>query len=379
MRVIIVDDEYKVGRMIMRLIKSETVSPDLFDDPREALEAVRSGKFELIITDVSMPLIDGVELMRQVRRFDYDIPIILITGVPSIDTAKKAVELGAFRYLTKPPNPEELRAAVEKAAFAYRMTKIRRKAAELLGGNRDTPGDLTGLSVSLDMALESLWMAYQPIIRGKDGSVFGYEALMRSESDALPRRDDILSAAETLGRLNEVGRRVRNIAPVPFLELKDDSALFINIHPHDLVDEKLLDRTTSLAAMARRVVLEITERASLDQMSSVTETIAWLRAQNYRIAIDDLGSGYAGLTSFAILEPDIVKLDMALIRDIDSSNTKQRLVDSVVKLCKETGVLVVAEGIETVTEFSQCVELGVDLLQGFFIGRPGKPFPEVNF
>jgi len=195
----------------------------------------------------------------------------------------------------------------------------------------------------------------------------------------LPDRNAVLSAAETLGRLNDVGRKVRRIAPVPFMERKDDSTLFINIHPHDLMDEKLIDGTAPLATIARRVVLEITERASLDQMSSVKETIVWLRAQHYRIAIDDLGSGYAGLTSFAVLEPDIVKLDMALIRGIDTDTTKQRLVSSVVKLCKDMGILVVAEGIETVTELSRCVELGVDLLQGFFIGRPGKPFPKVSF
>ena len=126
-------------------------------------------------------------------------------------------------------------------------------------------------------------------------------------------------------------------------------------------------------------MLEITERSSLDRVPDVRSRIASLRAIGYRIAVYDLGAGYAGLTSFALLEPDFVKLDMSLIRGVDSNSTKQKVVKSMTSLCREMGMLVVAEGVETATEYRTLMALDCDLLQGFLFAKPGKPFPEAKW
>jgi EAL domain-containing protein (putative c-di-GMP-specific phosphodiesterase class I) len=99
----------------------------------------------------------------------------------------------------------------------------------------------------------------------------------------------------------------------------------------------------------------------------------------FRIAVDDLGAGYAGLTSFALLEPEIVKLDMTLIRDVHQSRTRQNLIRSMTGLCKDMGMLVVGEGVETIEERETLRELGCDLLQGYLFAKPGKPFPDVSW
>jgi EAL domain-containing protein (putative c-di-GMP-specific phosphodiesterase class I) len=130
-----------------------------------------------------------------------------------------------------------------------------------------------------------------------------------------------------------------------------------------------------LSRVADRVVLEITERASLDGIVDVRSKLAELRKMGFRIAIDDLGAGYAGLTSFTTLEPDFVKLDMSLIRDVDTNATKQKLVSTMTSLCKELGMMVVAEGVETAGELGVLVEMGCDLLQGYLLAKPGRPFP----
>src|SRR4029079_10187530 len=91
--------------------------------------------------------------------------------------------------------------------------------------------------------------------------------------------------------------------------------LFMNVHPEDLTDDTLLDPHAPLSRVASRVVLEVTERASLEKMTGVAERIRGLRELGFRIALDDLGAGYAGLTSFATLTPDVVKVDMSLVRD----------------------------------------------------------------
>ena len=134
-----------------------------------------------------------------------------------------------------------------------------------------------------------------------------------------------------------------------------------------------------MTALAPRVVLEFTERTALEPGPEVASIVAQLRELGYAIAVDDLGAGYAGLTSFAALEPDIVKIDMNLIRGIHDSSIKRRLVRSIVELCADLGVLVVAEGIETREERDACVRLGCDLLQGFAIARPGPAFPAVTW
>ncbi len=139
-----------------------------------------------------------------------------------------------------------------------------------------------------------------------------------------------------------------------------------------MLDLRLYSSDSPLASNASRVVLEITERATLDGVDNLGRRVRELRDLGFRIAVDDLGAGYAGLTSFATLEPEIVKLDIALVRNVDSLPIKRQLIGSMTSLCKDLGTLVVAEGIETEAERDVIVELGCDLLQGFLLGRPER-------
>jgi len=99
----------------------------------------------------------------------------------------------------------------------------------------------------------------------------------------------------------------------------------------------------------------------------------------YRVALDDLGAGYASLTSFAVLAPDLLKLDMSLVRGIHQSTTKQKLVGSMVRVCIDLGIGVVGEGVECVAEGDALIELGCDLLQGFLFGRPAMALQNAEF
>src|SRR5580704_8952868 len=220
-------------------------------------------------------------------------------------------------------------------------------------------------------------MAYQPIVQATTGSVFGYEALLRSEDPALSDPSAFLDAAERLGRVYDVGRAVRCKASEPMHRVPLPALLFVNLHAIDLTDETLTSPTAPLTAIASRVVLEITERASLESIDDVPSRVARLRELGFRIAIDDLGAGYSGLTSVAGLEPEFVKLDMSLVRDIHKNPVKRKLVRSMTALFKDMGITVIAEGIEVVAERDTILELGCDLLQGYLLARPGKAFPKV--
>jgi EAL domain-containing protein (putative c-di-GMP-specific phosphodiesterase class I) len=120
-----------------------------------------------------------------------------------------------------------------------------------------------------------------------------------------------------------------------------------------LLDDQLFMPDGELSTIASRVVLEIMERASLDGIRDVRSRIASLRKLGFRIAVDDLGAGYAGLTSFTLLEPDIVKLDMALVRNVHQEPKKRTVVRTMISMCKELGIVVTSEGIETPERFAR--------------------------
>jgi EAL domain-containing protein (putative c-di-GMP-specific phosphodiesterase class I) len=189
-----------------------------------------------------------------------------------------------------------------------------------------------------------------------------------------PHPGAFLDAAEQLGRLHEVGRAVRAAAADLLERDALSGAVFINLHPADLGDDALVDPAAPLSRFATRVVLEITERARLEATPDVPGRVQRLRAMGYRVALDDLGAGYAGLTSFAALSPEIVKIDMSLIRGLDADPLRRKLVASLAGLCRDLGIVVVAEGIETEAEREASVLCGCELLQGFLIGRP-RPVP----
>jgi EAL domain-containing protein (putative c-di-GMP-specific phosphodiesterase class I) len=221
-------------------------------------------------------------------------------------------------------------------------------------------------------------MTYQPIVKAATSSLFGYEALLRSSDLALPDPGALLEAAERLGRLYDVGRAVRRQASKAIHRIPPSALLFVNLHAVELCDETLVSPSAPLTAIAGRVVLEITDRASLEAIEDVPFRVARLRELGFRIAVDDLGAGYSGLSTLARLEPEFVKLDMSLVRDIHKHPVNRRLVRSITSVCKDMGIVVLAEGIELVEERDAVVELGCDLLQGYLIAKPGRAFSAVG-
>jgi EAL domain-containing protein (putative c-di-GMP-specific phosphodiesterase class I)/CheY-like chemotaxis protein len=376
--ILVVDDEPTLLRGISRLLTDRGYQVVCERDGEAALHTFRSREFDVIVTDIAMPHMDGIQLLRQLREHDADVPVVLITGEPAVSTAVKALEYGAFHYLTKPIPLGNLEEVVDKAACLRRMARMKRQAAELI--ERALPSaSRAPLESSFFKALDSLWMAYHPILRAEDGHVYGYEALLRSKEASLPHPGAVLDAAERLNMLDILGRTIRERSAGPMKDAPEGTVLFVNLHTTDLLDPTLMSPDTPLSKIAKNVVLEITERASLDQVKDVRARVAALREMGFRIAVDDLGAGYAGLTSFALLEPEIVKLDMTLVRDVHLSSTKQKLVRSMTQLAHDMGMMVVGEGVETKEERDSLIHLGCDLLQGFLFAKPNVAFPTVKW
>jgi EAL domain-containing protein (putative c-di-GMP-specific phosphodiesterase class I)/CheY-like chemotaxis protein len=374
-RILLVDDDGPLKAALGRSLARAGFEIDMAGNVDAAARLLASTPYDVVLSDIAMPGGDGLQLLRLVRERFADLPVVLMTGSPELSTAVKAVALGAFDYLVKPVDTKALLETLGRANVLHRLARLKREALELVSGGGMGAADRVGLEMSFDRALASMWIAYQPIVRTSDHSLFGYEALMRSDEKSLPHPGAILDAAERLNRLHDLGRRVRDLAVSPMAGADENTLLFVNLHASDLADDTLLSAASSFGSLSKRIVLEITERASLDHVADARARIASLRELGFRIAVDDLGAGYAGLTSFATLEPEVVKIDMSLVRGVDSNATKQKLVQSVVSLCKDLGMLIVAEGIETKAERDVLVSLGCDLLQGYLLGRPAKAFP----
>ncbi len=326
--------------------------------------------FDAIIADVSCSGLGGLELLKFVRQQGMELPVLLMTGAPDVETAAQAVEHGAFQYLLRPLADERVVTAMDKAVRANRAVKMRRSALSMLDEETLESGGLPD-RVRWDNALSNLWMAYQPIVR-PGGKLYAYEALVRSDEPSMRNAGDLIDMAEKLQELKPLGRRVRTLAGHFAVAAEGKHYLFVNLHADDLLDELLASREEALAQVAPAVVLEITERAALHDVEEAKVKMAELRSMGFRIALDDLGAGYAGLTSFAHLRPEIVKLDMALVRDIDKDPVKRKIVGSVTGICKDMGTLVVGEGVETEAERDTLVSLGCGLLQGYLFGRPQR-------
>ena len=368
-RVLVVDDDLGMRRLCARVLGHEGWEVVAVDGGKAALECMsaRDAPFDCIVSDVHMPEMDGFALIAEIRRHDDDLPVLLMTGDPSLDGAVRAIDSGAVSYLSKPFDQETLGAAVARAARRHGVARMRRRAAP------SPDHDLQDMARRFDLALAQSWMAFQPIVDFRANRTFAYEALVRTDEESLKRADVLIATAERLGRVHDLGRTVRTAVAYAAPSIPDDVLVFVNVHGLELTDEDLFGDTCALAPIASRVVLEITERIGLDAVAGPAR-VAMLRQRGYRIAVDDLGAGYAALGAIATLEPEIVKLDMSLIRDIDQHPTKRRVVGAIATLCRELGSQVIAEGVETESELGAVRDLGIDLIQGFLLARPSREF-----
>lgn len=375
-RVLLIDDDEPILEFCQDALAPFGYQVETATSGDEAAYLVGAKRYDAVVSDIVMPGLDGIGLLKAVRSTNLDVPVILVTGTPSAQTAIEALEYGAFRYLTKPFSAADLRRVVAYAVNMSRMATAKREALKVVSGLEGMAADRAGLEATFERALATTTMAYQPIVSWSRREIFGYEALARTGDPSLSTPLALIDAAERLGRLVQLGRHLRQVVVATLDVVPASASVFVNVHPRDLEDDDLLSPASPLARSAGRIVLEITERASLEAFPDAPRRLALLRDLGYRIAIDDVGAGHAGLSTFTRLEPQIAKLDMALVRGIDANPTKQKVVRSMADLCRQLGVVVITEGVETRQERDALLEAGCDILQGFLFGRPAQSFEE---
>jgi EAL domain-containing protein (putative c-di-GMP-specific phosphodiesterase class I)/GGDEF domain-containing protein len=219
----------------------------------------------------------------------------------------------------------------------------------------------------------AVFIEYHPIIVTETEEVYGFEALARGVRRELRSPEVLFEVANEANLVWELSRLLRRRAVSGILtDLKDGQFLFLNVDPHDFDDPTFrnLDPSDLGIDDPSRVVLEITERTAIKDYPRFQEYLADFRSRGFKFAVDDAGSGYAGLGSIANLAPDYIKLDISLIANIDSNFLKQNLVETMVSFANGQGAMVIAEGVERREEFETVKQLGVHLTQGFLFHRP---------
>jgi EAL domain-containing protein (putative c-di-GMP-specific phosphodiesterase class I) len=219
-----------------------------------------------------------------------------------------------------------------------------------------TPGDITAVT--------------QPIVRLGDGHTVGYEALARSKSFASTPPDQWLRMAETAGRRIEVElaclRAAAKLGAPP-----DGARLFLNASAGLLLDPRLDDLLDQLPDH----VLEVTEHEQIADYNRLTERLRSLSSRGSLLAVDDVGAGYANMAHVLRLSPQFIKIDRSIVSGLHSDRERRALISALVAFSVACGAQTIAEGVEDREELDALTELGVDLVQGYLIARPGKNWP----
>jgi diguanylate cyclase (GGDEF)-like protein len=221
---------------------------------------------------------------------------------------------------------------------------------------------------------EPITPVFQPLVDLNTGRTIGYEALSRFNSELNRSPDAWFNQAQACGRglqLETAAIRAALSAP----HRPPGTYLSLNFSPSAIASSKILQ---VLPQDLSSVVIEITEHELAAEDGALEEGIERLRARGARIAVDDAGSGYAGLKQLMRVQPDVIKLDRALIEGINNDGAKIALVEFFVMFARRVGAGILTEGIETVDELRTLVNLGVNYGQGFLLGRPAEPWKPVS-
>lgn len=222
---------------------------------------------------------------------------------------------------------------------------------------------------------------FHPIVRARQPEqVVAHEALMRGVDAGgeviSPAR--ILGAARSTGLLFQVDRAARLSAIRQALSCNLDSMIFINFTPTAIYDPvNCLASTVKLIhdtnLSPHRVVFEVVESEQVEDQGQLASILRFYREAGFRVALDDLGSGYGSLNRMSELRPDYVKLDVQLIRGVDQDPFKATIADRLLSMARDLGVETVVEGVETLQELRWAQDHGADLVQGYLLARPANP------
>ena len=231
---------------------------------------------------------------------------------------------------------------------------------------------------------KAIYPVFQPIVNLQTGEVVGYEALSRiNKQDTNLMISDLFVIAEQMGCVWKLEKLCRNKALKVAADKPEKAKIFFNVDGNIIQDKSFIQGFTNRKAAkagvpASDIVFEITERSDIENYQILQQIMNHYANQGYEIALDDVGAGYSGLNRVVNTSPNYLKADIELVRDIHKDKKKELMMKFLLQYCNATGIILIAEGIETDAELECLHRLGVHYGQGYFLGRPNKGFESVS-
>ena len=373
-RVLIIDDEPADLRVLGLLLERNGFSVASASNAREGLSLLADKGFDVVLSDIIMPELSGLDFLKELRQHDLDVPVILMTAGATLDSALDAIEYGAQQYLLKPVEPEALVHSVGRAAALGELARMKRTALAAQSGKAMPYGDRATLEAVLTRTFATIHAQFQPVVSLKKKTVIGYEALMRCDETLFASYSALLIAAERIGWRTALSRTLYQRIAQDCHDMPEGALLFVNIHPLDAQEALLTGSGAPLEPIAPSVVLDIRESVAGEQLTAVVAAMPALRGAGFRIAIDNVGTGVSGLDNFGKLSPDFAKLDRSAYAGIEKDPSRQRTVRAMYAMFASLEVPLIAEGVESAAERDALLAAGADFAQGNLFGAPSKRF-----
>ena len=364
-KILVVDDEPAIAQLLVVLLGTHGYKVEVVATGQEAMARV-NGDTELILLDAVLPDYDGFEICHLLKTSSRTrhIPIIML-GEGEHNNRIESFYLGADDYLAKPFQPEELFVHIDTALQHNRIAVH----DEQLKPSYEVIRELRQI---IDQKSVSAY--FQPIYLLNPLRLFGMEVLSRPQTrGVLSNPEDLFKVALRYGLYYElemiVWRKAIEIARRNF----DHEHLFLNCSPC-LIEQNHFDAVRvmfeELHMTAHHVFLELTERSAITEHQMFFKHLESYREHGFKIAIDDVGAGYASLEAIIKTRPEVVKIDRQIVTGLGKDSFKRSIVKLIIAFCKENSIICIAEGIETKEDYRLLVDLGVQAGQGYYLYRP---------
>ena len=352
-------------------------------DARAAVTQAARCQPDIAVLDVMMPGGGGLAAALGIREVSPRTHVLAYSAAADRSSVVQMLRSGARGYLVKGSSADELlkglrRCATGASALSEGLSDhLVAEMGELGRAERAFSAAATARYQQLAQLLRpgTSTPAYQPIFRLATGKVAGYEALTRFDGQPDGSTEDVFREAHQIGlgvelELHTASQAIAGFRPQ--LERSSTTYLAVNASPGLLYRPALLEVLSVLPS--ERVVVEITEQEKFDSYDQLRETVNLVHERGMRVAIDDMGSGFAGLQRLVDVGPEIVKLDRVLTARLDTDPARRALATAMHHFAVEMGITVVAEGIEREVQLKVLRDIGVECGQGYLLGRPG-PLP----
>lgn len=381
--ILIVDDHLPNVMLLQRMLERAGARRVVgITDATEAMHRYKEIRPDLVLLDLHMPQMDGIALLEAMRAMDplgSYVPVVVLTADGTLEARYKALAAGAKDYLTKPFEQAEVLLRVRNLLetrwlhlhLQLRNAELEDEIRETVERQRRQAEEYRERLARIEGVLEKeeIEIIFQPIIDLTNSSLAGHEALARFPADPTRPPNEWFAEAEEVGLGGQLEMLAVRSALRQVDNLPDHTFMSINVGPATATFPELANL---VEPYHDRVVVELTEHDQVDQYDQLRAALARLRRAGIRIAIDDAGSGYAGLKHILRLNPDIIKLDIDLTRDIHLDLSRRALAAALVAFADSIGATITAEGIETIDELDTVRDLGISCGQGYYLGRPAR-------